>query len=58
VRENYIGKFNMLTEGVLAPAEAARFLEVAQRLPELSAEALAGLTVMVTPLEIGAAGLF
>lgn len=44
-RPDYIRKFEILTEGVLAPAEAARFLEVAQRLPELRADELSGLTI-------------
>jgi 2-methylcitrate dehydratase len=45
-REQYIQKFRTLADGVLAPAEIERFLEVAQRLPELSADELAGLTVV------------
>jgi len=44
-REEYIAKFHALADGVLAPAEAERFLETAQRLPELVADELAGLTV-------------
>jgi 2-methylcitrate dehydratase len=34
-RPDYIRKFNTLTEGLLEPAEAERFLDSAQRLPEL-----------------------
>jgi len=45
-REQYIQKFRTLADGVLAPAEIERFLEVAQRLPELKADELAGLTVV------------
>jgi 2-methylcitrate dehydratase len=45
-REQYIQKFRTLSDGVLAPAEIERFLEVAQRLPELTADELAGLTVV------------
>ncbi|HEY4269313.1 MAG TPA: MmgE/PrpD family protein [Galbitalea sp.] len=45
-REQYIQKFRTLADGVLAPAEIERFLEVAERLPELSADELAGLTVV------------
>jgi len=44
-RANYIGKFRMLTEGILDAAEAERFLEVAQRLPMLKPSELAGLTI-------------
>ena len=44
-RANYIGKFRMLTEGLLDHAEAERFLEVAQRLPSLRADELAGLNI-------------
>jgi 2-methylcitrate dehydratase len=44
-RANYIGKFRMLTEGILDSAEAERFLEVAQRLPALKPTELAGLTI-------------
>ncbi|MFZ2964978.1 MAG: MmgE/PrpD family protein [Rhodoglobus sp.] len=44
-REQYIRKFRSLAEGVLAPVEIERFLDLAQRLPELSAAELAGLTV-------------
>jgi 2-methylcitrate dehydratase len=44
-RPDYIRKFSTLTEGILAPAEAQRFLEVAQRLPSLKPEELSGLTI-------------
>jgi 2-methylcitrate dehydratase len=44
-RRDYIRKFEILTEGVLDPAEARRFLEVAQALPALTAAELAGLTI-------------
>ena len=44
-REQYINKFRILAEGVLAATEIERFLDVAQRLPELKANELAGLTV-------------
>ena len=44
-RADYIRKFRTLTEGVLDSAEAERFLEVAQRLPTLTAAELAGLTI-------------
>jgi 2-methylcitrate dehydratase len=44
-REQYIHKFRSLADGVLATAEIERFLDTAQRLPELTAVELAGLTV-------------
>ncbi len=44
-REQYIQKFRTLADGILKPGEIERFLEVAQRLPELTAAELAGLTV-------------
>ncbi|MDO8143046.1 MmgE/PrpD family protein [Isoptericola sp. 178] len=53
-REQYVAKFRSLADGVLAPEEIDRFLDVAQRLPELGADELSGLTV--TPLTDPAAG--
>jgi 2-methylcitrate dehydratase len=44
-REQYIGKFRTLADGVLERAEIERFLETVQRLPELGAAELGGLTV-------------
>jgi 2-methylcitrate dehydratase len=44
-RADYVRKFSTLIEGILDPAEARRFLDVAQRLPELRADELAGLTI-------------
>jgi 2-methylcitrate dehydratase len=44
-REQYIGKFRTLADGVLSQAEIERFLDVAQRLPELRPDELGGLTV-------------
>jgi len=44
-RAQYIQKFRELSDGVLASAEIERFLDTAQRLPELSAAELAGLTI-------------
>jgi 2-methylcitrate dehydratase len=44
-REQYIGKFRTLADGILEPKEIERFLEAAQRLPELTAAELSGLTV-------------
>ncbi len=44
-REQYVTKFRTLADGVLAPDEIERFLDVAQRLLELEADELTGLTV-------------
>ena len=59
-RADYIRKFRILTEGILAPAEIERFLDVAQRLPTLTAAELIGLNVALPAgtLEIGKPGLF
>jgi len=58
-REQYIAKFRTLAEGVLADTEVERFLALAQRLPELSAIELGGLTVNAAlPLPTGPKGLF
>lgn len=48
-REDYVAKFRALADGVLTPAEIERFLDVAQRLPELTADELVGLTVTAPP---------
>ena len=44
-REQYLQKFRTLADGVLAAGEIERFLELVQRLPELSPAELSGLTV-------------
>jgi len=57
-REQYVAKFRALAGGVLAPDEIERFLELVQRLPELTADELAGLTVTAPGLPAGPKGLF
>jgi 2-methylcitrate dehydratase len=57
-RENYIGKFRSLAAGVLDDGEAERFLDVAQRLPQLTAAELDGLTVFASGLPTPPKGLF
>jgi 2-methylcitrate dehydratase len=59
-RANYIAKFRMLTEGLLDPAEADRFLELVQRLPNLTAPELAHLNIAMPSGQLlkGAAGIF
>ena len=58
-RADYVRKFRTLTEGLLTPAEAGRFLDMAQRLPGLRADELAGLTIALPPgaLAAGKRGL-
>src|SRR5699024_1265233 len=50
-REQYVAKFRMLAEGILAESEIERFLGVAARLPELSSSELFELDV-VAPAEL------
>jgi len=57
-RENYVTKFRSLADGVLPDAEIERFLDVAQRLPELTADELDGLTVFTPGLPTPPKGLF
>jgi 2-methylcitrate dehydratase len=49
VREDYIGKFESMTEGLIAPKEATRFLQAVQALPDLDAGELGELNVAVPP---------
>jgi len=45
-REDYIRKFRLLAEPVLAPEEIERFLDLAQRLPELTADEVSQLSIV------------
>ncbi|WP_417563510.1 MmgE/PrpD family protein [Microbacterium sp.] len=45
-RADYIRKFRMLAEPVLEPEEIERFLELAQRLPELTADEVKQLSIV------------
>lgn len=45
-REDYIRKFRMLAEPVLESAEIERFLDLAQRLPELTADEVGQLNIV------------
>jgi 2-methylcitrate dehydratase len=45
-REDYVRKFRLLAEPVLAPEEIERFLELAQRLPELTADEVGELSIV------------
>jgi 2-methylcitrate dehydratase len=59
-RAGYIHKFQTLTEGIISPEESQRFLEVAQRLSELSAADLRQLNVELPAKNLarGRAGIF
>lgn len=48
-RKEYIKKFETLTEGILSAEESIRFLDLVQRLPELSAFELLELNPVVSP---------
>ncbi|SFA45090.1 2-methylcitrate dehydratase [Rhodococcoides kroppenstedtii] len=52
-REQYIAKFRTLAEGVVAPAEQDRFLDAAQRTPDLRAGELNELTFAVSDEVLG-----
>jgi 2-methylcitrate dehydratase len=57
-RPQYVQKFRTLASGVLSDAEIERFLDVAQRLPSLAADELAGLNVVAAGLPTPPKGLF
>ena len=57
-RADYLRKFETLAEGRIEPAEIGRFLELVQRLPELTAAELGGLTVAAANLPVSPKGLF
>jgi 2-methylcitrate dehydratase len=59
-RADYIRKFRMLAAEILDEAEIERFLGLAQRLPQLGPDDLAGLTITARPGALGAGskGLF
>jgi 2-methylcitrate dehydratase len=48
-RAGYLRKFQTLSEDLLSPAESARFLAAAQRLPDLPAGELGALNPVLTP---------
>lgn len=48
-RADYITKFRGLAGGIIEPAEIERFLNLAQRLPELAAAELVGLNLAARP---------
>lgn len=48
-REDYVRKFRLLAEPVLLPEEIERFLELVQRLPELTPAEVMQLTIVAKP---------
>ncbi len=52
-RPDYIEKFRTLTEGVIAPEEAARYLDLCERLAQLSSEEIGTLNAQVPEGSIG-----
>jgi 2-methylcitrate dehydratase len=52
-RENYVAKFRGLSDGIIAPAEQERFLDLVMRLPKLTAGELGRLTFTVDPARLG-----
>jgi 2-methylcitrate dehydratase len=59
-REQYLDKFRILARGVLEEAEIERFLALAQRLPELDAHEVRGLTIQrgAAFLDVSPRGIF
>ncbi len=59
-RADYVRKFKILTEDLLDPAESARFLDIVQRLPSLTAAELPQLNVALPASDLtrGKPGLF
>ncbi len=57
-RAQYVAKFRALADGVLEANEIERFLAVAERLPTLRADELAGLTITAAGLPAAPKGLF
>lgn len=58
VRAQYVRKFRTLADGVLEPADVERFLDVAQRLPDLGASELEKLSVVADIGTRTTAGIF
>jgi 2-methylcitrate dehydratase len=58
-RADYVGKFRALAEGVVTDAEVERFLGLAERLPELTADEVRELNVVAAgALPVSPKGLF
>jgi 2-methylcitrate dehydratase len=46
-RENYIGKFDMLTDGIITKVERDRFIQLVEKLENLSADEVKELNVQI-----------
>ncbi len=57
-RADYLRKFRMLSAGVLEEAEVERFLDLAQRVPELTPAEVGGLSFVARDLPAAPEGLF
>jgi len=55
-RAQYVAKFRTLADGIVATAEQDRFLALIDRLPQLTAEEIVGLTFTVDAAKLGPAG--
>ena len=51
-RPDYIRKFEILTNGLIDPAESSRFLDLVQRLPDLSAEEVGQINIALDPVAL------
>jgi 2-methylcitrate dehydratase len=51
-RDNYIGKFTMLTDGIISEAESNRFLDLVQDLPNLDAAGVNEINVQVDEISV------
>jgi 2-methylcitrate dehydratase len=54
-RADYMAKFRALTDGLVAPGEQTRFLDLVQRLPSLSAAEVGALNPVLPPGALTAA---
>jgi 2-methylcitrate dehydratase len=54
-RADYIRKFETLTEGLVSPGEQRRFLDLVQRLPDLTADEIGGINVVLDGARLKAA---
>src|SRR5690606_6362399 len=55
-RPDYVNKFRMLSEGIVATEEQDRFIATVERLMELSPQEVSGLNFTVEPEKLGPAG--
>ena len=51
-RDDYVQKFNILTEGVIDPVEGRRFLDLVQRLPDLSHDEVGAINIEIAHSEL------